>query len=39
MTTLQVRYVNMYRAVKDYLSLNAGITKDLPNFANFSLPS
>jgi hypothetical protein len=35
MTTLQVRYVNMYRAVKDYLILNAGITKDLPNFNEF----
>jgi len=35
MTTLQVRYVNMYRAMKDYLNLNAGITKSLPNFAEF----
>jgi Carboxypeptidase regulatory-like domain len=35
MTTLQVRYVNMYRAMKDYLNLNAGITKNLPNFEAF----
>jgi hypothetical protein len=35
MTNLQVRYINMYRAVKDYLNQNSGITKDLPNFAEF----
>jgi hypothetical protein len=32
MTTLQERYVNMYRAIKDYLNLNLSLLKSLPNF-------
>ncbi|MFA5819908.1 MAG: hypothetical protein WC854_11625 [Bacteroidales bacterium] len=37
MTTVQERKVNMYLAVKDFINLNGGITKDLPNFeGNFT---
>lgn len=35
MTTKQERRVNMYRATDDYLNLNPGITKDLPNFEGY----
>jgi hypothetical protein len=37
MTTVQERKLNMYLAAEDFLNLNGGITKDLPNYeGNFT---